>query len=310
MMRVSGQQHAVPIHVWIKSIVLACLLFWGGFAYFIIQEVYIEAPPQSNRQFEQTFTNVPLDAPLTDVYILGSSLTRCAFAKFGSFKGAIGERNTSLKYKIVTRRRVVLGDYNTKITGLRQTKPQYLFIESNILCLDMFESSKEIEFSFYRLLKRYWSRLALAPRYISSHIWRMFEVLSLPAPSKGRKVNDKYWSDYDRNAQKYLVRSIHDFPEWTAFFEQAREAGIQVCILELPRSKEAREIIPDRIFMEYRELISQFEDQYGLEYIEFPYDLEQRKYFKDAAHLNKKGAELYSTWLVDLLSGKLNDKDN
>ena len=309
MMRVSGQQHAVPIHVWIKSIVLACLLFWGGFAYFIMQEINNDASTQSFQQFEQTFTNMLPGGPSMDVYILGSSLTRRAFAKFSSLDGAIKEKNTSLKYKIVTRRKVVLGDYNNKITGLRQEKPQYLFIESNILCLDMFESSNEIEFSFYRFLKRYWSRLALAPRYISSQIWRMFEILSLPAPSKGRKINDKYWSDYDKNARRYSVRSLHDFPEWTAFFEQAREAGIQVCILDLPRSKEAREIIPGKIFTEYRELIGQFEDKYGLEYIEFPYDLEQRDYFKDAAHLNRKGAQLYSTWLVDLLSGKLNDMD-
>ena len=187
MIRASGQQHAVPIHVWIKSIILAFLLFCGGFACFVLSEINEEDSTQANDQFEQIFTNILPNGQPADVCILGSSLTRCALPKFGTLDAAIEAKKTRLDYKIISRRKVVLSDFNSKIPGLQADKPKYLCIESNIMCLKMFENSKEIELTFNRLLIRYWSRVGFSPKNIKGHNLGVFVFIEFAAPTGGRK---------------------------------------------------------------------------------------------------------------------------
>jgi len=303
----SGSPDSIPIHVWIKSLILAAVFFWAGFAYFAFLMAGQENKETDFSLTEDTYTNMGSGDYETDICFLGSSLTRCAFFRFGSLESGISGNMADLNYKGIVRRRVILNEYSGKIEEIRKLKTKYLFLESSIVCLNMFKGENEITFTFQSLFNRYIARLALAPRYISSHIWRMCELLFLPVPPKNRVADADYWESYAKQAKRYRVRSIHDFPEWNEFFEYARNNGIQVCLLELPRSQDGMDLLPEGLYEDYLELIGQYRDEYGIEYLAYPEILPHKGYFKDAAHLNRKGAELYSNWLVETITRKFEE---
>jgi len=305
----SDSQDSIPIHVWIKSLVLAAVFFWAGFAYFslIMDDEKRDADYSLT---EKIFTNIGSGDHETDIYFLGSSLARCAFFRFASLESSLSENSSDFKYKGIIRRRVILDEYSGKIEQITNIKPKYLFLEANMVCMNMFKGKNEITFTFQSLFQRYISRLALAPRYISSHIWRMFDLLYLPVPPRNNTVDTDYWSNYARQAKRFRTRSLHDFPEWDAFFEYARDNGIQVYLFELPRSREGMDLLPDGLYEDYLQLIKQYRDEYGIEYLAYPEILPQKGYFKDAAHLNRRGADLYSNWLVETITRKIMEGNN
>lgn len=299
-MGTSGDNHATPIWVWITALLLAFLIYLCGFAIIAYFEVEIRQAPPDLSKFEQTASNLRNDKQAADVYIFGSSLTRLALSQNGSFKSAIEERDLSFGYRIVTRRKAVLSDFNHLIPQLQTDLPDLVLIESNILCLNMFERFlKEKRVTPRRLLSRYESHLALTAEFLKTVLWRTLKAMSLPVPREAKTIDEDYWSLYQKHAKNYSVREVDEFPEWVSYFQQARELGTRVIILELPRSAQAVQYLPENFAEEYEALIGQFMEEYGVEYLGFTMALDQRKHYKDAAHLNKRGAMIYSNWLLD-----------
>lgn len=146
-----------------------------------------------------------------------------------------------------------------------------------------------------------------APQYITAYIWSAMEIISLPVPPNTRLENKGYWDKYANQAQRYSVRGVDDFPEWTAFFENAREYGIQVCILELPRSTEAKALLSEKLYHEYDALLAQYRDLYGIRFFKYEKEMESKGFFRDAAHLNKRGAQLYTSWFCVMVNEMLKD---
>ena len=297
----SSQKNIVPLNVWVKAFFLTNLIFWCGYALFAIRDKYIDSHYNTQYIIDTSETAFASNKLKPDMYIIGSSLAINGFYTFGSLDSAIIKNRISLNYKVIYRGGAVISDYNYLIPYLLKTKPQYLFIESNTIGVDISNNLLSISLIQYSI------RLSRIPEYLLSLNAHILNLISAPVPKEKQpilSIDENYWALYIKRAKKYRVRAINEFPEWNTFFKQAKKANIQVYILELPRSIEAEKYLPVEFNEQYNSLMTQFQNQYGVIYIPFPYKLNQQKYFEDAAHLNKVGADLYSNWFTTILLDK------
>jgi len=141
----SSHQDAVPIKVWFLAFLLACLFFWGGYTAYVIRDNYTIKPIKNrNKTIDHVFSNTHSTDQNTDVYILGSSLSRYALVKFNTFDSSLVQKQLKLGYKIAYRRAALISDFNSRIPDIIKEKPRSLFIESNCLILCELISSKII----------------------------------------------------------------------------------------------------------------------------------------------------------------------
>lgn len=307
-MGLAGDNQATPIRVWIRALLLAILIYFCGFAAMSYFEIKALRTPPDLSKFEQKTSNISNDEQAAEVYVFGSSLSRLALSHGGFFKSAIADRDLSFGYRIVTRRKAVLSNFSYMIPQLQSDLPDLVLIESNILCVKMFEQTfNEKRMYPKRLLGRYETHLALTAEFLRTHLWRALKAMSLPVPKEAKIIDEDYWTRYQKHAKNYSVRQVDEFPEWVSFFQQAREKGIRVIIIELPRSAQAAQYLSRNFIVGYEALIGQFMEEYGVEYMGFPMDLDQRKFYKDAAHFNKTGAKVYSDWLVGMIEKNIGE---
>jgi hypothetical protein len=237
-----------------------------------------------------------------DFYIFGSSLAQLAFCEYKSLDSAIARSNACFSYKIFYKPGALIGDFDDIIPEIRQVNPPYLLIESNIMCLDMFGRMHKSSFSFP---KRYAS---IIRKRINKHFVSFIQGLSFLPPEIIKAfenseivINEKYWHSYKKHAEKYQVLKIDDFPQWNTFFQQARKNGMRIFFLEFPRSLESAQYFPQELRKSKEQLIAKFTERFQIELISFPHKWDQKTYFIDAVHLNEKGANFYSSWLLQTM---------
>lgn len=302
-----GLNNEMPFLIWLLAIVFAFLMYTMGFAYFYFEEVRNVDQSRENSRYEKVVSNKDIKNSMPSIWIIGSSLSNCAFDRYGSLEEARSITSAEFNYTIISRRRAVIEDFNAWIPKITDEKPDFIFLESNMICLQMFREEPRNQRSIWNWLIRYNNRLMQAPQYITAYIWSAMEIISLPVPPNTRLENKGYWDKYANQAQRYSVRGVDDFPEWTAFFENAREYGIQVCILELPRSTEAKALLSEKLYHEYDALLAQYRDLYGIRFFKYEKEMESKGFFRDAAHLNKRGAQLYTSWFCVMVNEMLKD---
>jgi hypothetical protein len=71
--------------------------------------------------------------------------------------------------------------------------------------------------------------------------------------------------------------------------------------MEIPRSAEAEKLLPDDVKRQYKTLVGEYCRKYPIGYMEFPVQLEKKRYYRDRAHFNEAGGWFYSSWLVGRL---------
>jgi hypothetical protein len=79
--------------------------------------------------------------------------------------------------------------------------------------------------------------------------------------------------------------------------KRARERGIRIVLLGIPRISEVEVLIPQAERRRERELLRQTEELFGARYIAFDRSLGP-DCFEDSAHLNKRGRAEFSRWLI------------
>jgi hypothetical protein len=91
-----------------------------------------------------------------------------------------------------------------------------------------------------------------------------------------------------------------------ALLYEARNRGIRVAVLDLPRSRQAADIIPASHRQKAGELRRQLERECGVRFLDYPRQLPLAM-FRDYSHLSATGAELYSRWLLARVSAMLRE---
>jgi hypothetical protein len=288
------RQYAAPFHVWIKALIIAGLIFWTGFGFFMVFH-------RDTEPIRRTRSNLHPGRTRTDAVILGSSLTERAFSTYGSLDSLLIHDSVKVNYQLITRPYAVLGDFSPLLGEIEKTAPRAVLIESNILCADLFLRAPESFFGHLRQFRGYFRKL---PKQMAAFWLRSFSRLFrepelFRASSPGMTIDEKYWDTYKRRAGRYRVRRFDAFPEWNAFFDRAHEAGIRVFLLELPRSSEADRYVTREFLEDQERLIRRFEERYHVTALKFPGRLDQRTYFVDVAHFNREGSRVFSRWTVD-----------
>jgi hypothetical protein len=187
---------------------------------------------------------------------------------------------------------------------IRKLRPKFLFIESNLVFLDL---SDPATWQTFR------TRLARIPLYLLTSKASPFDlfrnygaeslaptlnILPKPEEQPGNTVKN-----YGRN---FKVRSIDDFPLWNDLFRDADSLGIQIFFLEFPRSAEADKRLSQKFKYQIKKLENEYYSHYKIQHIGFPDKLSKEKYFMDFAHFNAAGSRYYSDWLIkELYARKL-----
>jgi hypothetical protein len=287
-------QNAIPFHVWIKALIIASLIFWTGFGFFMVFH-------RDTEPIRRTRSNLHPGHTRTDAVILGSSLTERAFSTYGSLDSILIHEGVRINYQLITRPYAVIGDFSPLLGEIGKTAPRAVLIESNILCADLFLRAPETFFGHLRQFRGYFRNI---PKQLAASWLRTFsrlfrEPALFQASGQGTAIGEKYWDSYKRRAGRYRVRRFDAFPEWNAFFSRAEKAGIRVYLLELPRSREADRYITKEFLEDQERLFRRFEERYHVIDLKFPGRLDQRTYFIDVAHFNREGSRVFSQWMVD-----------
>jgi hypothetical protein len=299
------QNALIPVNVWIKTLVLMLVFFVGGFIMLEIRDRKIKNTPLLD--MFTSVSNIDSTKLQPDFYIIGTSLTNKAFCKFNTLDSIL-KNEEDIYYKVVAKNSATPSECCIFIPEIIKLRPKNLIIESNIFCIDM--SDKGL-IALNLKLKEYSSRLARFPIFIFRNPKYITKIFSTPIP---KEYIDKYvtidkekfsWELYSKRASTYSINSIDDFQEWNSFFKTARNLGINVVFLDLPRSKEAKQYFSKGFGNDYNKLINQYRQNFNIEYISFPDDLNFDKYYEDAAHFNYKGAKLYTEWFVKEIIPKL-----
>ena len=123
---------------------------------------------------------------------------------------------------------------------------------------------------------------------------------------KGYKAQDIEWTNDFENVKKemqsYYVKI--DQPSvilFEKFLNECKKEGIKVVFVYSPEYIEGQNFIKNR--SEIMELYSKFEKKYDVTFYDYAKDSMsyQKKYFYNALHLNKTGAELFTRKLIDTL---------
>lgn len=136
-------------------------------------------------------------------------------------------------------------------------------------------------------------------RYYMNNFYEDYNKFDFPV-YKGYGGEDKEWDGTELTKQQPYKETIdsvtyHMFEE---YIEETKEEGIQLVLVFAPMYTKARELIQnhDEIHQLYRTLSAEYEIPF-LDYSEW-YLSGDTTYFYNAMHLNREGAELFSTQLA------------
>jgi len=293
----------IPMAVWIKTLALSCVLFWGGYLALDLRDMAIKAGLRAEagtREIEKVVTNCR-DGQRPDLMVIGSSLVNNALCRGDLFDRALNADSMApLTYHIAVKGHAVLADFTLKIPEILSLKPRWLFIEANMACVDMTGSQRQGPLAVS--LNTYTRELLLVARLIIRHPISAFSFISSPVPLAHLDLPEMNWVVYAKNAAKFGIRSVDDVPEWKSFFKRAQQEGITVCLLDLPRASEAQAYLPRGFQERFEQLLDVYDRDLGVRYIPFPRTLNQSSCYEDAAHLNQEGSRIYSQWFAELLN--------
>lgn len=278
------ENSGIPLHVWIKTIIVTLIVFIG-FLFFLNRW---DNRPKTFKE-EKIILN-ETDSRL-DFYFLGSSLTRNAFLSFNSLKRNLEKEQLPLNYKFTLTSEANLSHFNTYIKEIEELQPKFLFIESNLVFINMNGDLRE--------------RMARLPEY---YIKKGIIKLNLNKKNRVEKLNLQQLNILNDRipeaeidltiGKKFKVRDIRNFSEWNKFFAKAGKSSTQIILIEIPRSEEANHAIPQQLRIQIDKLANEIKTSFQIDYVEFPTKLSQKEYFIDRAHMNEKGSDLYCEWFM------------
>jgi hypothetical protein len=286
----------MPLFIWVRALIVALILLVT--LYFFVdrreKRLYGNAPKSGRLE---DYTNS--QDGRVDVCFLGSSLTGNALILYHSLDNTMARMKEKIHYKVIIGSGVCLQDLNDKIAEIRKLRPKYLFIESNIACIDLTGN----ELSKFRV------KLAVIPLYFIMMGGNAFKLADNQLPASYIEKHDlnldfdNLKADfYDLSTINFKIRHINDFPEWDSFFKEAVNLGIKIYLLDIPRSMEAEHLLSDKFKQQFNDLVKQYNNKYNIGYIDFPGRLNRNKYYVDRGHFNKSGSYYYCEWLVKELS--------
>ncbi|MBL7961593.1 hypothetical protein JNL27_15270 [bacterium] len=288
------QSKSPPMYVWGMTLVFVCLTFIVSFKLYSDSKTFVDY----NVERLDTFRTVKGKK----VIGIGSSLLHNA-TFFDQFMSDFGEDigYDSIRFLRIVRYGSAIEDFIPLMTPMLDASPDMIIIESNILFLLGGEVRRP----------KIWKDIAKFIRFAIKHPTRIpvFEragrgnlELNMELPFHLSQHDTLTRVKRVMKMKAFKVRSS-DFPkEVIDFFSGSTERKIKIIIIDVPYVI-LEEVIQETSLIQQKTtyLRSQLQVKYGIEYLVYPDSL-GLEYYVDFSHLNQKGRERYSYWLLSCLS--------
>ena len=271
-------KYGMPLKLWLWSLALSAFIISSILLILNYRTKYVIS---YQLNFIEHENDSEVKSERLDFYFIGSSLTEAALFRNNSIQIPDTLNGFKISYKATIIGKSQLSDFNYKIDEIKKLKPKYLFIESNLSCINMKSNLR--------------ARILLIPQNFMVIMEKLFNSTEI---NEQTTKNPEEVVDL-ANGILFGVRKINEFPLWNKLYEEAHELGIKIIFLEIPRSIEADQLILDDFKIKYNNLIEAYKKEYDIDYIEFPNKISRDKYYIDRAHFNEDGSIYYSNWLVN-----------
>ncbi len=115
-------------------------------------------------------------------------------------------------------------------------------------------------------------------------------------------INDRVMKidTINHHPRKYRIKKLEDLQYAFEDLERIKLAGIKVVIIDVPMpSKWHKKIYTSSFKEKLQPLLSAYKNRFGIEFWEYDGPPLYYTHYNDGAHLNKKGRQIYTRWLLD-----------
>jgi hypothetical protein len=286
-----------PIIAWIIAVFLTGII--------ILLVVFLSEPPilkylNAERLIEPDQTGIDSKK----VIIIGSSIVRRAVL-YDDLMDSIAEAKNLDNYSI---NRFVIGGgrisfFMPLLDRLLDAKPHLIIIQNSMIIYGKNNYDLILEKPRYYYKEQFCSFIGI-DKYDRNYYFNrnrnkpLNDWQILKRQSDGQTPSNK--KKVIENKKKYYINQPDDLPEeLDNFLIKAKEKGIRIIALEIQRSPEVSSYMPvseeERIALQ-----NTFSKEYGITFLEFPFDLEMEDYL-DYNHVVPKVQLKYSEWLIEQL---------
>lgn len=296
---------APPLSVWISTVAVFVL-------FLLFTSLLFSSSPGFLAGAGSPFFQPLPKGEKVDVFLFGSSLLEFALPERAlHFPAASG--GMAISSHFMTRYSLTSAELEAPFQEAVRASPRIILIEAPVLIRD----SDEIE---PRPATARRDVLGDVPLFFRQHRMKCYaavlqlkrgvlqilgEPVPKPKPLLARKVPGTFdWGAFALAAPRFRVPTITRLQPWVKRIAEARQKGIRVCLLDLPRPREAARFLTPTFASETEALLADLSDA-GIPLLRFPRSLDQSTYFLDEGHLAAEGSVLYRNWLEAELAGLL-----
>ncbi|MEF9978007.1 MAG: hypothetical protein RR969_10790 [Thermomonas sp.] len=299
--------NAPPLKVWALSLLVAGLL--------IALPGMLERMGVLSREADHLHAlNLPrlagIPASTRSVVVVGSSKTYYAIEYDGQFGKRLDALDGKVAFTRITANSPTGPEVAATLDALLATPPTLLLLESDLLLLDRHREKRPTDRDTWSNRLRGHLKL-LAPGTLGSFL-----------VEKGDNFGRTYWIPQDKcraatsaaglqryavTARRWTLASPADRIQHRRLLHALQQAGTRVVMLELPRSPEAEQVVPDLLTQQAGRLRERMLADQG--YLAWTPGMLPGSLYCDQGHLNQQGQARYSDWLAGKLLVALADPD-
>lgn len=295
---VKYRPHEVPYHVWI----ITAILFSAVIAFSHALPDGVETREVLVKNFNpaglERLSAGDAGTGYPGVVVIGTCLTAYALF-FDEDMERLAAQNGFGKLKFVnfSTGGARLDDFISLLDLIRQARPQFLFLESNLFGIAAPRENNS----------RTKLRLFMKEMFVSV-MWnagRRQAVSDAPEDKLVPQEEARHQTNFDfavyRAGKKNIGLKPFSLPrEYEALFKDLQSNGSKIVLLDMPRSAMAISAYNPGFLDEMRRLIGLYQGSYGLLHWESP-DMPDLDNYYDFVHLNAKGRTAYSLWFLSEL---------
>ena len=223
---------------------------------------------------------------------------------FDQFMSEFGKEKNfdEFKYLQITKGGGFQEDFIPLMRAITEANPNIVIIESNLVLLDL-DKSERLKLAIRHHKKRLRHSGSLFLRAIFGTKQEKTELRREAAIQQTKQDSVHLALRKEFSKSHFEVRDTILPKEIEVFLLRAKELKIRTIIVDIPRFRKLEEVITQLPLYKPNvySLIQELQTKYGVTYLKFPEEL-GLEYYEDFSHLNQKGRERYSYWLLSCLS--------
>ena len=239
--------------------------------------------------------------PHPSIFVLGTSLTACALPSTGGTSPP-GSAGASLDYLAIPKDAGLLSDILPLMRQAVERGNCTVFVEAKVFGTVVVGEKREDV-----LRQRHWFNVHRQRSHDA-----FFLLFKKPAAFFGswfvidkRQQTEMSWDAYESNVGRFVAQDLKGVEEWLTLFEKATDRGVDVYLLDVPRSKTGTLYLPNGFEDTFSKFLQDVERETGVTYVKFPKELDYPEHYDDGAHFNVSGKRIYTEWFEKMVARKV-----